>query len=106
MLYFLIHRYQGGNFYSFLKTGSPGVVGIGDGQGCTVNVGWPHKGMGDAEYVGAWETILLPLVLNCDPDLVLVSMLLGKILGNAVRHQQTLANSRDKWKRTLRQLPK
>lgn len=73
VLYFSVHRYEGENFYPFSKIGSPNVCGAGDGQGYTVNVGWSHRGMGDAEYLAVWEFLLIPMVMEFDPDLVLVS---------------------------------
>jgi histone deacetylase 6 len=73
VVYFSVHLYQGGNFYPFHKSGGPDTVGVGDGRGCTVNVGWSHKGMGDEEYFAVWEKLLLPMASEFNPDLVLVS---------------------------------
>jgi histone deacetylase 6 len=73
VLYFSVHRWQGGNFYPFLKYGGPTTVGAGEGAGFNVNVGWSRKGMGDDEYYAVWNRILMPLARDYKPDLVLVS---------------------------------
>jgi len=38
-----------------------------------VNVPWPHGGMGDADYIYAFERVLMPIAREFDPELVLVS---------------------------------
>ena len=73
VLYCSVHRWQGGNFFPFLKGAGPTTVGIGEGVGFNVNVGWSRKGMGDAEYYAAWDHIVMPLAREFKPDLVLVS---------------------------------
>lgn len=73
VLYFSVHRWHGGNFFPFLDNGGPATVGIGDGEGFNVNVGWSRKGVGDEEYYAIWERLLLPMALEFEPDLVLVS---------------------------------
>lgn len=73
VMYFSIHRWHGGNFFPFLKNGGPTTVGVGDGAGYNVNVGWSHKGMGDDEYEAVWHTVLMPMAREYQPDLVLVS---------------------------------
>ena len=67
VLYFSTHQYP---FYP--GTGAIGEVGRGAGRGRTVNVPWP-AGMGDAEYLAAFDTLLLPIARSFDPQLVLVS---------------------------------
>jgi histone deacetylase 6 len=67
VLYFSTHQYP---FYP--GTGAIGEVGRGAGRGRTVNVGWP-AGMGDAEYLAAFDRVLLPIARAFDPQLVLVS---------------------------------
>jgi acetoin utilization deacetylase AcuC-like enzyme len=67
VLYFSTHQYP---FYP--GTGAIGEVGRGAGRGRTVNVPWP-AGMGDAEYLAAFDRVLLPIARSFDPRLVLVS---------------------------------
>jgi acetoin utilization deacetylase AcuC-like enzyme len=67
VLYFSTHQFP---FYP--GTGAVGDVGRGAGRGRTVNVPWP-AGMGDAEYLAAFDRLLLPIARAFDPELVLVS---------------------------------
>ena len=67
VLYFSTHQYP---FYP--GTGGVEEFGVGAGRGFTVNVPWPG-GMGDAEYLGVFDRVLLPIARSFAPDLVLVS---------------------------------
>lgn len=73
VMYVSVHRWQGGNFYPFQSSGGPTAVGVDQGLGFNVNVGWNRKGMGDDEYYAAWNKIVMPLACEYRPDLVLVS---------------------------------
>jgi len=73
VLYFSVHRWQGGNYFPFLQNSGPLNVGTGHGTGFNVNVGWNRKGVGDMEYLAVWETILLPMAREFQPELILVS---------------------------------
>ncbi len=53
-------------------TGSFGEVGLGRGEGATLNVPLP-AGCGDAEYVGAVQRLVAPAARAFRPDLILVS---------------------------------
>ncbi|HEY6065709.1 MAG TPA: histone deacetylase [Thermoanaerobaculia bacterium] len=67
VLYFSTHQYP---FYP--GTGAVREVGRGNGRGRTVNVAWP-PGMGDAEYLAAFDRVLSPIAREFGPELVLVS---------------------------------
>ena len=67
ILYFSAHQYP---FYP--GTGSIEEIGGTAARGRTVNVPWP-AGMGDAEYLEAFDRVLMPIAREFDPDLVLVS---------------------------------
>jgi acetoin utilization deacetylase AcuC-like enzyme len=67
VLYFSTHQYP---FYP--GTGGIREVGRGAARGRTVNVAWP-AGMGDAEYLAAFDRVLMPIARAFDPELVLVS---------------------------------
>ena len=67
VLYFSTHQ-----FPYYPGTGAMGELGEGAGRGFTINVPWP-AGCGDAEYLAAFDRILLPIAENFAPDLVLVS---------------------------------
>jgi histone deacetylase 6 len=67
VLYFSTHQFP---FYP--GTGTIEEVGGGAGRGFTVNVPWP-AGCGDAEYLAAFDRVLLPIARDFRPDIVLVS---------------------------------
>ncbi|OQS00688.1 hypothetical protein THRCLA_05889 [Thraustotheca clavata] len=72
VLYCSLHRFDGnGAFYP--GTGSPENVGSGKGKGYNVNIGWPGGGIGDAEYLAAFDRVLMPIFRSFSPQLVLVS---------------------------------
>ncbi len=53
-------------------TGAFGEVGLGRGEGATLNVPMP-AGCGDAEYVGVLQRIVAPAVRAFQPEMILVS---------------------------------
>jgi len=78
VLYFSVHRYDNGEFFPGSTDAAPQVVGQGAGRGFTVNVAWnlqwkDHVGMGDDDYLAAWQLALLPIAQEFKPDVVLVS---------------------------------
>ena len=70
VLYVSTHRY-GGGFYP--GTGHPREVGVGAGEGTSVNVAFRHKGYGDREYLAAFHRVIMPIAREFGPELVLVS---------------------------------
>ncbi|XP_076319708.1 histone deacetylase 4-like isoform X3 [Tachypleus tridentatus] len=73
-LYISLHRHDDGNF--FPGTGDPLEVGSEDGIGFNVNIGWSgalKPPMGDAEYIAAFRTIVMPIARNFDPEIILVA---------------------------------
>ncbi|XP_024939817.1 histone deacetylase 4 isoform X4 [Cephus cinctus] len=74
VLYLSIHRHDDGNF--FPGTGGPTECGAGEGLGYNVNVAWSgglNPPMGDAEYLAAFRTIVMPIAKEFNPDIVIVS---------------------------------
>ncbi|XP_013889955.1 histone deacetylase 7 [Austrofundulus limnaeus] len=74
VLYISLHRYDNGNF--FPGSGSPAEVGSGAGKGFNVNVAWTgglDPPMGDAEYIAAFRSVVMPIAQEFSPDVVLVS---------------------------------
>lgn len=67
VLYFSMHQYP---FYP--GTGGADEVGGPGALGRTVNVPWP-PGCGDAEYLAAFDRLLLPIARSFEADVVLVS---------------------------------
>ena len=95
VLYFSVHRHDGGNFFPFTssssmrddgtrrkRSGSSSVVGEGAGLGRNVNVAWSRKFMGDDEYRAVWSAVLHPIAGEFNPDLVLVSAGFDAALGD------------------------
>jgi histone deacetylase 6 len=70
ILFFSTHRY-GNSFYP--KTGDINTVGTGKGEGKIVNVPFSGGKVGDAEMLSVFYHILLPIALEFNPQLVLVS---------------------------------
>jgi len=71
VLFCSTHVYRNGGFYP--GTGSPNEVGKGAGEGFTLNIGWGDAGVGDAEYLAAFDQVIMPVAREYDPQLVLVS---------------------------------
>ncbi|KAI0074161.1 histone deacetylase complex protein [Panus rudis PR-1116 ss-1] len=73
VLYISLHRYDGGQFYPNGPFGSMTSCGEGKGVGYSVNIPWPTYGMGDADYLYAFQTIVMPIALEFAPELVIIS---------------------------------
>ncbi|KFY58770.1 hypothetical protein V496_05973 [Pseudogymnoascus sp. VKM F-4515 (FW-2607)] len=79
VLYISLHVYIDGSFYPgfpddpSVPDGGLGNVGAGPGSGRNVNIPWHAQGMGDGEYLGAFQRIVMPIAQEFDPDLVIVS---------------------------------
>ncbi|KAM4737035.1 histone deacetylase 7 isoform 3-T6 [Anableps anableps] len=74
VLYISLHRYDDANF--FPGSGSPTEVGSGVGEGFNVNIAWTgglEPPMGDAEYLAAFRSVVMPIAQEFSPDVVLVS---------------------------------
>jgi len=74
--YLSIHRYDHGRFFPGDPGGSAAsarAVGQGPGAGHNVNVCWSGGGPGDAEYLAAFDQVVLPLAQALKPTVILVS---------------------------------
>ena len=90
VLYISLHVHEDGNFYPSGNYGDHlhcgGEAGLGKYVRCTcslrimtcinlrcrnINIPWPTKGMGDAEYMLAFQHIVMPVAYEFDPDLVI-----------------------------------
>lgn len=74
VLFLSVHRHDDGHF--FPGTGGPTECGVGAGLGYNVNVSWSgglEPPLGDAEYLAAFRTIVMPIAREFNPDVVLVS---------------------------------
>uniref|UniRef100_A0A673ZZW7 histone deacetylase n=1 Tax=Salmo trutta TaxID=8032 RepID=A0A673ZZW7_SALTR len=84
VLYLSLHRYDDGNF--FPGSGAPDEVGTGAGMGFNVNMaftGGLEPPMGDAEYLAAFRTVVMPIANEFAPDVVLVSSGFDAVEGHA-----------------------
>ncbi|KAF8973205.1 histone deacetylase complex protein [Flammula alnicola] len=73
VLYISLHRYEQGTFYPCGPFGSMVSCGEGAGLGYSVNIPWPDKGMGDAEYIYAFQKVVMPVAMEFAPELVIIS---------------------------------
>ncbi|CAH8302168.1 unnamed protein product [Eruca vesicaria subsp. sativa] len=71
VLYISLHRHEGGNFYP--GTGAADEVGTNGGEGYCVNVPWSCGGVGDKDYIYAFQHVVLPIASAFSPDFVIVS---------------------------------
>ncbi|CAI6329932.1 unnamed protein product [Periconia digitata] len=73
VLYVSLHVFRGGNFYPNLPDGDLTYCGEGAGLGRNVNIPWEDHGMGDAEYLYAFQEVVMPIATEFDPDLIIIS---------------------------------
>ncbi|GAA5844933.1 hypothetical protein JCM11251_007273 [Rhodosporidiobolus azoricus] len=72
ILYISLHRH-GAGFYPGGDYGAMESVGSGAGRGFSVNIPFPNEGMGDADYLYAFQQIVMPIAYEFAPDMVIVS---------------------------------
>ncbi|XP_037476478.1 histone deacetylase 5-like [Triticum dicoccoides] len=73
VLFFSVHRFDYGSFYPCEGDASHCLIGEGAGEGYNINVPWEHGKCSDADYVAAWDHVLLPIAEAFDPDIILLS---------------------------------
>ncbi|KAJ7497370.1 histone deacetylase complex protein [Mycena latifolia] len=73
VLYISLHRYERGEFYPCGPFGGLQSCGEGPGLGYSVNIPWPEKGMTDADYIHAFQKIVMPIAMEFAPELVIIS---------------------------------
>lgn len=73
ILYISLHVHQGGKFYPSGPEGGMDRCGAGQGLGYNINIPWETKGMGDGDYMYAFQHVVMPIAYSFDPDLVIVS---------------------------------
>lgn len=71
VLYISLHRHEGGRFYP--GTGAANEVGIDGAEGYCVNVPWNRGGVGDNDYVFAFQNVVLPIASEFAPDFTIIS---------------------------------
>ncbi|KAI5294941.1 Histone deacetylase hda1 [Ascosphaera acerosa] len=73
VLYISLHVYRNGSFYPGGDEGDLDHCGEGAGLGKNVNIPWPTQGMSDGDYLYAFQHVVMPIALEFDPDLVIIS---------------------------------
>ncbi|CCF59742.1 hypothetical protein KAFR_0H03320 [Kazachstania africana CBS 2517] len=73
VLYVSLHRFEAGKYYPGTVQGQYDQCGEGKGEGFNCNITWPTGGVGDAEYMWAFEQIVMPMGREFQPDLVIIS---------------------------------
>ncbi|KAF8664172.1 hypothetical protein HU200_054920 [Digitaria exilis] len=82
VLFFSVHRFDCGDFCPYKTEASYGFIGEDAGKGYNINVPWEHGKCGDADYLAAWDHILLPVTEAFGPDIILVSAGFDAALGD------------------------
>ncbi|KAL8604359.1 hypothetical protein ACOMHN_028122 [Nucella lapillus] len=72
VLYISLHRFDRGFFPGEPDAGAE-YVGQNEGRGFNVNIPWTIQRMGNAEYMAAFQRIVMPIAYEYAPELVLVS---------------------------------
>ncbi|OJJ32761.1 hypothetical protein ASPWEDRAFT_42791 [Aspergillus wentii DTO 134E9] len=73
VLYISLHVHQDGKFYPGGDEGNWDHCGAGPGVGRNVNIPWDSQGMGDGDYMYAFQQVVMPIAQEFDPDLVIVA---------------------------------
>lgn len=73
VLYISLHVHEDGNFYPNGPYGDHLHCGANGAQGKNINIPWPTKGMGDADYMFAFQHVVMPAAREFDPDLVIIA---------------------------------
>lgn len=73
VVYFSIHRYEHGAFWPNLRQSNFNYIGTGQGKGYNFNVPLNKTGMKDADYLAIWMQLLLPMALEYQPELIIIS---------------------------------
>lgn len=71
VLYISLHRHEGGKFYP--GTGAASEVGTTGAEGFCVNVPWSRGGVGDNDYIFAFQQVVLPIASEYAPDFTIIS---------------------------------
>ncbi|KAF5200832.1 Histone deacetylase [Thalictrum thalictroides] len=71
VLYISLHRHEDGRFYP--GTGAADEVGRMGAKGYCVNIPWKCGGVGDSDYLFAFQQIVLPIASEFAPDLTIIS---------------------------------
>ncbi len=65
-------------------TGAHDATGTGPGEGFSVNVPWLTGGMGNGDYMAAFQHVLLPIAYEFNPTLIIVSAGFDAAIGDPI----------------------
>lgn len=71
VLYISLHRHEGGKFYP--GTGAADEVGTMGAEGYCVNIPWSRGGIGDNDYIFAFQNVVLPIASEFNPEFTIIS---------------------------------
>ncbi|KAI8505294.1 Polyamine deacetylase hdac10 [Branchiostoma belcheri] len=80
------HMFDNGTFFPGSPDADCTVVGSGPGEGFTVNVPWSRGGMGNPEYMAAFQQVVMPIAYEYSPELVIVSAGFDAARGDPLGH--------------------
>jgi len=73
VVYFSIHRFEHGSFWPHLHESDFSAIGSGAGTGYNFNVPLNATGMTNGDYLAIFQQLLLPVALEFQPELIIVS---------------------------------
>lgn len=73
VLYFSIHRFEHGKFWPNLKESDFDAIGHGQGLGYNFNVPLNKTGMGNGDFLAIFQQLLIPVAIEYQPELILIS---------------------------------
>ncbi|XP_061841460.2 histone deacetylase 6 isoform X1 [Nerophis lumbriciformis] len=82
VLYVSMHRFEEGAFWPHLPNSDGSFVGGGPAKGKNINLAWNTTGISDADYMCAFQRLLLPVAYEFQPELVLVCAGFDATLGD------------------------
>ncbi|KAF5405308.1 hypothetical protein PHET_01053 [Paragonimus heterotremus] len=108
VLFVSIHRYERGTFWPNLREANFDFVGEGPGRGYNVNIPLDDIGLSDSDYLAIFHQLLMPIAIEFNPQLVLVSCgfdaaigcpegrmwLSPSVFGHFVHHLKILADGK------------
>ncbi|CAL5871501.1 uncharacterized protein PFLUO_LOCUS5754 [Penicillium psychrofluorescens] len=73
VLYISIHVFKNGDFYPGGPEGGWDHNGDGAGIGMNINIPWDEQGMGDGDYMFAFQQVVMPIAEEFNPDLIIIA---------------------------------
>ncbi|GHP05645.1 hypothetical protein PPROV_000439500 [Pycnococcus provasolii] len=73
IMYISLHRYGTAGNYFYPGTGDATEVGAEGAEGRNLNVPWTEKGVGNGDYLAAFDWVILPIIREFAPQLIIVA---------------------------------